>query len=827
MKPPCSPRSQSVPGLITDPLVAGLSGLCAALLCLWVPSTVCAASATLIGWGAHGMDEASGSDFSVFALYPPGSTIRAQLMVNGCLMTNDSDIVVTYEAAADSNGSINSTSEGKGNFYDHAAALFGISLLPDQGLAGFGMPGLANAPQWMGFDPAHNWFSAEGLPLTPFDDAGWKNPFPLMRLAAYNGAGALLASTEIALPVSDGLNCGACHASGSKAEARPNGGWVWDCDVDRDYKLNVLRKHDDRHLGSPVYSNTLQQIGYDVKGLFVSATRNNQPVLCVRCHQSNASPGSGADGMRPLTQVMHAKHSYVSDPQRGLPLSFFNDSAVCLNCHPGPEARYVRGAHRQSVKPDGTSGMQCQSCHGNMLAVGRTGREGWTDQPNCQSCHTGTALQNAGQIRYTSVFDAAGRVRQAVNQTFATQTNRPMAGTGSFSHSMGHGGLKCAACHGPAHGEWPTTEANENLQSIRLQGTAGTVLRCAACHTNTPTTVTGGPHGLHSVNQYWVEKHHDLMGNPDDGGHLECRACHGVNYRGTALARAGIDSTFNGRGSHHFWKGFQVGCYDCHNNPINSAQNTNRPPVVENVFTVTTASTPVPIVLPGTDPESRATAFRIVTQLTHGRASLAGRVATYFPAPGFIGIDSFNFSAQDDETESNLGTVDVLVDPGECQLTVSPVAPRAVFPNFFAPFRADALLSQCEGVIACEWDFGDGSSRETGAEVCHPYGAEGDYTWTLTVASEGLTYSTSGVVTVSALLGPPLNLSIENWGFQMNLAWPWDPIPTALEYSTDPANPYSWIPLHDPPWFDPFSSSLSVQVFIFSEQQFFRLRRVP
>ena len=95
------------------------------------------------------------------------------------------------------------------------------------------------------------------------------------------------------------------------------------------------------------------------------------------------------------------------------------------------------------------------------------------------------------------------------------------------------------------------------------------------------------------------------------------------------------------------------------------------------------------------------------------------------------------------------------------------------------------------------------------------------------MTANGLSYTTNGLITVSSTLGPPLELSIENWFFQMNLSWPSDAIPTALESSTEPANPYSWIPVYDPPWLDPFSQRMSVPVFILPEQQFFRLRRVP
>jgi hypothetical protein len=95
------------------------------------------------------------------------------------------------------------------------------------------------------------------------------------------------------------------------------------------------------------------------------------------------------------------------------------------------------------------------------------------------------------------------------------------------------------------------------------------------------------------------------------------------------------------------------------------------------------------------------------------------------------------------------------------------------------------------------------------------------------VTAGDLSYTSSETITISSTLGPPLVLSIENWFFQMNLSWPWDPIPVSLETSSSPGDPLSWYPLYDTPFFDPFSNSLSVQTFILSDQQFYRLRRVP
>ena len=62
-----------------------------------------------------------------------------------------------------------------------------------------------------------NWFRAEGIPLTPYDDSLHKNPYPLMRLIARDAAKQHIATNDIVLPVSDEMDCPACHASGTGA----------------------------------------------------------------------------------------------------------------------------------------------------------------------------------------------------------------------------------------------------------------------------------------------------------------------------------------------------------------------------------------------------------------------------------------------------------------------------------------------------------------------------------------------------------------------------------------------------------------------------------
>ncbi|HYN41173.1 MAG TPA: hypothetical protein VE129_05305, partial [Thermoanaerobaculia bacterium] len=254
------------------------------LLALLPGAAVSPTGWTVVAWnnlGMHCMD----ADFSVFAILPPYNTIQAHVVdTSGKLVKSSSAVSLTYEAVADPTGSINTTSQGKTNFWDHVVALFGASPPVDAGLAGKDMPGSANTPKPMTFDASKNWFIAEGIPITPYDDSGTKNPYPLMKVTARDASGNLLASTRIVLPVSDEMDCRTCHASGSPIDARPAAGWVFDPNPERDYRLNVLRLHDEAAASSPAYAPALAAAGYDPAGLFATVTVRHRAILCAACH---------------------------------------------------------------------------------------------------------------------------------------------------------------------------------------------------------------------------------------------------------------------------------------------------------------------------------------------------------------------------------------------------------------------------------------------------------------------------------------------------------------------------------------------------------------
>jgi hypothetical protein len=274
-----------------------------------------AAHWTLIGWnnlGMHCMDD----DYSVFSILPPYNTINAQLIdTNGNLVLAPGGITVSYEAVADPTGSINKSSIGKSNFWDFSFVLFGVTLAPDAGLAGNRMPGLANTPQpmtWAQAGAPLNTFQGLGIPLTPIDDKSLTNTYPLFKLVARDASSNVLASTSIVLPVSSELHCSTCHASGTgQANAKPSPDWVYDPDPKHDFRLNILKLHDQKNVSNPDYIAALAQFGYRNTGLYDSVALDGKAILCATCHQSEALGTPGAAGTQQLTTSIHARHANV------------------------------------------------------------------------------------------------------------------------------------------------------------------------------------------------------------------------------------------------------------------------------------------------------------------------------------------------------------------------------------------------------------------------------------------------------------------------------------------------------------------------------------
>lgn len=705
---------------------------------------------SVLAWnnlGMHCMD----ADFSVFAILPPYNVVAAQVVdAQGKLVTRSDGLAVTYEAVADPAGSYNSTSAHKTNFWQFAPKLFGANPAVDTGLAGASMPGLSNVPQPMKFDPQQRWWIADGIPITPYDDGFHRNSYPLMRVMVRDTAGVELSHTDVVLPVSDEMDCSACHASGSVDAARPAGGWIHAADPQLDYRENILLLHDDRQLGHDAFRQALVSAGYDPAGLWSTYRNGGSPILCAKCHASNALPGTGVAGVSQLTHAMHAGHSTVVDPLTQFTLGNSQNRAACYRCHPGATTRCLRGVMGRAVAADGSMAMQCQSCHGSMSQVGANTRPGWLDEPSCGNCHTGTATRNSGQIRFTSAYDSNGVRRTPLDATFATNPNVPAAGLSLYRFSYGHGGLACEACHGATHAEYVSLHTNDNLASIALQGHAGTVADCTACHASMPATVTGGPHGMHPIGDSWIQSHADVA---EQGGQTQCTRCHGADLKGTVLSRALGNRSFRTKfGTKSFWQGFQISCYACHNGPTSEGTTKDQPATASDLNLTASRTTPTQITLVATDPNKDPLTYRIVGQAEHGTVGLSGAVATYFPAGDHPGNDSFTYAAWDGKIDSNLARVALTTTSSGCVLSCTATVPATASELSALTFDGAASATNCTAAPAFRWAFGDGGTA-TSARAAHTYAHSGQFSWTLDVAADGATCRQSGTVAVGGV--PP------------------------------------------------------------------------
>ncbi|MDR1967906.1 MAG: hypothetical protein LBQ32_04315, partial [Burkholderiaceae bacterium] len=502
------------------------------------------------------------------SILPPYNNLHAQLVNKSTNRQVTSGVTLTYESIADLSGSINTSSAGKTNFWSYVTSLFGANPASNVGLTG--NPTASRTPAPMTFNTTQGWYEAEAIPILPYDDAGNKNYYPMVKVVAKDNAGNLLASVMTVLPVSDEMTCVACHASRSSGNAAelaarpPLSDWANDADPQKDWKKNILRLHDDLQKGNATFVAALAAKGYNGAGLAATAA-GGQPILCASCHASNALPGTGLAGISSLTSALHTHHGTVVDPVQGKQLDDINNRSSCYMCHPGSVTKCLRGAMGNATDASGNATMGCQSCHGQMKDVGAPARVGWLQQPNCQACH------HDGQRETSAINPATGQLRTVADSRYATKPNVPGNGFSLFRFSTEHGNLQCEACHGATHAEYPSSHDNDNVLSVSLQGHSGTVRECSACHTTVPTTTSGGPHGMHTVGQPWVKSHQSAAGSKN---RASCAYCHGADFKGTYLSEVRQAKTVNGL---NFVAGQRIGCYECHNGPGGSGKGGTQP----------------------------------------------------------------------------------------------------------------------------------------------------------------------------------------------------------------------------------------------------------
>lgn len=178
---------------------------------------------------------------------------------------------------------------------------------------------------------------------------------------------------------------------------------------------------------------------HDVK--YGTTLEQQKPVLCSNCHADTFLGKRGVQNVKALSHSIHSSHA-------SLVSSLTNLKNKCVACHPPTQPR----------DPHKTAGMSCADCHGDMNALGATTRHPWVDEPTCASCHS--------KINPAFSYEEPGKL---------------------FKDSRGHGGVHCAACHGPQHAVGVSTNAADNAQAILQQGKAGTISDCTVCHAQKPS----------------------------------------------------------------------------------------------------------------------------------------------------------------------------------------------------------------------------------------------------------------------------------------------------------------------------------------------------
>ena len=280
--------------------------------------------------GMHCMNQ----DFSRLCILPPFNNLHAQVIQRGKeprIVTRGVD--VTYSIPS------NTYSIGKTNFWDWAPSLFGVQLPDNVGLTGNGLSGKMSPT-------GQNDWAATGIPVTPVDDNGALNAYPLSTIKVAS-AGNPLASTQAVVPVSWEISCNLCHPN------VPAGTPVSGAQVEFD----ILQVHDRLHQTQ----------------LFASAA-NGKPILCASCHSDPALGTPGVPGVKSLSRAMHGSHAEFVAPLTA------DGKNSCYACHPGFETNCQRDVHF-------ARGVYCTDCHGDEKAVASSLRTPWVSEPTCGSCH--------------------------------------------------------------------------------------------------------------------------------------------------------------------------------------------------------------------------------------------------------------------------------------------------------------------------------------------------------------------------------------------------------------------------------------------------------
>lgn len=373
--------------------------------------------------------------YDTAVILPPYNNLVAQVVQKGnppAIVT--AGLTVEYRILNNtySSGKTDSFGAVFAQFWNNALAVFGINLPVDKGL-NLVDSGVHNGLSGQMLAKGDH-FAADGIPLTPVDDAGKWDPYQVAEVTVKDASGNVLAMTRATVPTSDEINCQKCHGA--------------------DPFNDLLQKHDQMH------GTTLMA---------------QKPVLCANCHGSPAlgTNGKGSSG-KYLSFAIHNSHA-----SRG---------ASCYDCHPGATTKCSRSIAHTSQ--DGG----CTTCHGGMQQVADSiagGRVPWASEPTCLSCHNVSGV-DTGSVLYRNakghgnVYCASchGSPHAMVPTTQASDNYQAIQYQGK-AKAIG----SCGACHSSSRGEGLSEFAEKHGGASPKHRNA-----CHICHTEVSSNTANWPH---------------------------------------------------------------------------------------------------------------------------------------------------------------------------------------------------------------------------------------------------------------------------------------------------------------------------------------------
>ncbi len=189
--------------------------------------------------------------------------------------------------------------------------------------------------------------------------------------------------------------------------------------------------------------------------------------------------------------------------------------------------------------------------------------------------------------------------------------------------------------------------------------------------------------------------------------------------------------------------------------PVVGAGSANTPPVANDQSVQTKQDTAVAITLDGSDAEKDNLTYSVVAGPSHGTLSGTAPDLTFTPDAGYTGPDSFTFTANDGQADSNVATVSITVEAVNQPPVIAPLSDQTVDFNDALTFSVSATDSDQDPITLSVdglpaglsfTDNGDGTGTINGTVTDHP----GKYDVTIT-ADDGHDHTVSAPMTITVV----------------------------------------------------------------------------